>query len=1231
MKKSMKKKKEIKGKEIEASPKENIIPYINNNQKIINSNKTIINEIKETIQNIYIFKKVDRSKEDKSKKISSQIKQMIYVRVILGTYIFLFNFIYQVFSKSIFHERLLLNANQITLKVNGIGTHNILYSDKKDRCPSKIYINNVEFQKLNPCYQIVVNTFDSIIKLEWDYTLIDTSSLFYDCKNITEINLSNFNFSLVSDMTGMFHGCTSLKKVDLSNINKKGLLILKEMFYNCTSLTSIDLSNFDASIISNIDNIFYNCENLEYINLKNFKLIGEKKDVFSGISKNAVICLNSSKTPKIDDLMEEIPCVVVSCEENWRSVQQKIIIDSDECVSQCDLITNYVEYHGKCYQSCPENTNLCNGKCYSKDELCDQNCKTCYPEKDKEFSSNCSSCYSNQYLQNGKCVDECKNGNFSDELDSSIKKCKCDLIKCKECTLESLSNDNSCISCNEEKGYYPKFNNTNNTFMECYNGNISGYYFDISDKYYKECFKTCETCKKKGNKDYHNCISCKNYYNHEINISETLNCYLNNTNLCSANDFEEGLCQIENEDIINFLPIWDIFNPFSGPNFKNGSLIIANEMMDKIFEPEEDLVIITLPKKNSKSNDEIKIDLGECEEIIRKEYNLSYNESISLKKIKSTSEGYKIPKLEYEVYIHSFNGNISPVSLSLCKNASINIFIPLELSLYSFDLDNFNLSHYYEICYDRCIFNDTILPERKKEFIDNEMKKLFNDTYKEFTILNDSKLGENFSSLKFLLDNNTYNKKECEVIDDIVTEVNSTSQISCTCNLTTEFSLTNPGIDVNLDKLIQSLKNMKNFEQVSNINVLKCIRLIFKIDAFKSNYANIIMVAMHLYYFINLILFYCKDYSYLKQILDVITYYKLNPNEAQKIMKKEKQQGKKENLITQKSHKNMQRNKTKTETKEKNEKTENISNPVKKRKKRNNNLNKNKSIVLAINSNNIKMKKKINNNLNNRNQTSGTAQNIVNKDKSLINNLNEDQLYDILKKINKYTISELNDLDYKNAKKKDERTYFKYYISLVFTNHLLFYSFYPSFDYNSRIIKIYLFFYNFTVLFFVNALFFRDETMKIAKKEKHDLVSNIPKIIYSALISGVINGLNKKLELTESRILDLKQKSNKDDVTKNKDKTIIIIKIKFIVFFLLNLLVMVFIWIYLASFCAVYKNTQIHLIKDTLISFGFSMTYPPLFYFIPGLFRMMALKADNKNKKYIYKLSKYLQFAVSLL
>ncbi len=55
----------------------------------------------------------------------------------------------------------------------------------------------------------------------------------------------------------------------------------------------------------------------------------------------------------------------------------------------------------------------------------------------------------------------------------------------------------------------------------------------------------------------------------------------------------------------------------------------------------------------------------------------------------------------------------------------------------------------------------------------------------------------------------------------------------------------------------------------------------------------------------------------------------------------------------------------------------------------------------------------------------------------------------------------------------------------------------------------------------------------------------------------------------------------------------------------------------------VYKNTQIYLIKDTLISFGTSMIYPFALYIIPGIFRIHSLK--GKNKEYIYNFSKIVQ------
>ena len=264
-------------------------------------------------------------------------------------------------------------------------------------------------------------------------------------------------------------------------------------------------------------------------------------------------------------------------------------------------------------------------------------------------------------------------------------------------------------------------------------------------------------------------------------------------------------------------------------------------------------------------------------------------------------------------------------------------------------------------------------------------------------------------------------------------------------------------------------------------------------------------------------------------------------------------------------------------------------------------------------------------------QTNLKSKNILKGNKDLIADLNEDQLIDMFKKIIKYTDSELNDFDYKKAIKNDERGYFKYYISLVRINHLLFYSFYPSFNYNSRIIAIYLFFYNFTVFFFVNSLFFDHATMNKNKEAKFVLSHWVSKRLYSALISGIINSLIRKLVLTDSLILKLKHKSNKENIIDNKDKAMKIIKIKIIIFYVINLIVLVFIWLYVATFCAVYKNTQIELIKDSLISFSTAMIYPPIFYFLPGFFRMDALRDIKKDRVYMFKFSKLIQFVVSFL
>ena len=61
-------------------------------------------------------------------------------------------------------------------------------------------------------------------------------------------------------------------------------------------------------------------------------------------------------------------------------------------------------------------------------------------------------------------------------------------------------------------------------------------------------------------------------------------------------------------------------------------------------------------------------------------------------------------------------------------------------------------------------------------------------------------------------------------------------------------------------------------------------------------------------------------------------------------------------------------------------------------------------------------------------------------------------------------------------------------------------------------------------------------------------------------------------------------------------------------------------------FGAIYKNTQYHLLKDILINFGLSLVYPFGIYLLAGFFRIPAISNSKKNKKYLYRFSKFLQF-----
>ena len=110
--------------------------------------------------------------------------------------------------------------------------------------------------------------------------------------------------------------------------------------------------------------------------------------------------------------------------------------------------------------------------------------------------------------------------------------------------------------------------------------------------------------------------------------------------------------------------------------------------------------------------------------------------------------------------------------------------------------------------------------------------------------------------------------------------------------------------------------------------------------------------------------------------------------------------------------------------------------------------------------------------------------------------------------------------------------------------------------------------------------------------------------------------------MSEDNVLEFKsEKLSKNTINKVK-KLLIILQIKFLYFFILSLLFLIMFWYYMTCFCAVYKNTQYHLIKDTIIGLITSFLNPFLFNLIPGIFRIYGLKHKNR---FIYKLSQTLE------
>ena len=272
-----------------------------------------------------------------------------------------------------------------------------------------------------------------------------------------------------------------------------------------------------------------------------------------------------------------------------------------------------------------------------------------------------------------------------------------------------------------------------------------------------------------------------------------------------------------------------------------------------------------------------------------------------------------------------------------------------------------------------------------------------------------------------------------------------------------------------------------------NFNILVCYKNLLSINSIIYNIGSLIIICIIFFHIINVFLFYINQ---LKKIKKNIKYISLGISNN--------------NLI-----KELDNTKNKLNFSKK-----------KRRKKRYNKINKTnilENLKSNIKSDNQKISKSNNNIfLNNNyifNNIKKTTNIIIDNNKEInknfleLNNNNKDKQIEKLKNIMKYNTDEMNDLSYDLALNYDKRSYCQFYISLLRVKHNLIYSFYNYDDYNSRIIKIDLFFIGLIMDYAVNALFFNDETMHKIYIDKglFDWETQIPITIYSFLISTILS------------------------------------------------------------------------------------------------------------------------------
>ena len=130
------------------------------------------------------------------------------------------------------------------------------------------------------------------------------SNMFYECSNLTSLDVSGFNTSNVTDMGQMFCECSRLTALDVSHFNTANVVNMTQMFCFCSSLTALDVSDFNTANVTTMYGLFQGCLKLTALDVSNFTTPKAMRlsFMFQGCSKLTALDVSNFNTANVTEM-----------------------------------------------------------------------------------------------------------------------------------------------------------------------------------------------------------------------------------------------------------------------------------------------------------------------------------------------------------------------------------------------------------------------------------------------------------------------------------------------------------------------------------------------------------------------------------------------------------------------------------------------------------------------------------------------------------------------------------------------------------------------------------------------------------------------------------------------------------------------------------------------------------------------------------------------------------------